>query len=309
MKPKKILALLLTLALAAALCACAQTPAGDKTGAVSVTDMADPARTVSLDAPAQRIVVLDAADVEILYALGAGDRLVGRGQYCDWPAEAADVPAVASGAETNIEEILALDPQVVIMSIMDQTVEQVAALENAGVPVAATNANTLSGVYEAIRLVGALCGKDAEADALVNDMVRSLAELATEAEGDGTETVYFEVSPLEYGLWTAGKNTFMDELCTALGVTNAFADVDGWAEISEEQVLERDPDYIVTIGMYFGEGPTPVEEILSRGGWQNLQAVQNGRVFQADSDSLSRPGPRLIDGARQLYGFFNPTAE
>lgn len=67
--------------------------------------------------------------------------------------------------------------------------------------------------------------------------------------------MYFEVSPLEWGLWTAGKNTFMDELATLCGVTNAFADVDGWAEISEEQVLDRNPDFIVTNTMYYGRRP------------------------------------------------------
>ena len=115
--------------------------------------------------------------------------------------------------------------------------------------------------------------------------------------------MYFEVSPLQYGLWTAGKGTFMDELATLCGLTNAFADVEGWSGISEEQVLERDPDYIVTITMYYGEGPTPVEEIASRAGWENLKAVQNGNIYNADSNAVSRPGPRLVDAAWELYDF------
>ena len=77
----------------------------------------------------------------------------------------------------------------------------------------------------------------------------------------------------------------------------------GWAEISEEQFLERNPDYIITITMYFGEGPTPVEEILAREGWQELRAVENLAVFNADSNSISRPGPRLKDAEEELYSF------
>jgi iron complex transport system substrate-binding protein len=88
-----------------------------------------------------------------------------------------------------------------------------------------------------------------------------------------------------------------------LGLTNVFADVEGWAEVSEEQVIERDPDYIVTITMYFGEGPTPVDEILGRKGWQDMKAIVNSTVFNADSNEISRPGPRLADAIIKLHAF------
>ncbi|HMM31581.1 MAG TPA: ABC transporter substrate-binding protein, partial [Clostridia bacterium] len=105
------------------------------------------------------------------------------------------------------------------------------------------------------------------------------------------------------GLWTAGKGTFMDEIATMLGLKNAFADVTGWGEVSEEQVIERDPDYIVTVAMYFGEGYTPVEEILSRKGWENMQAIKNDAVYNANSNEISFPGPRLVNAAEALYTF------
>ena len=82
-----------------------------------------------------------------------------------------------------------------------------------------------------------------------------------------------------------------------------FADVTGWGEISEEQVLERNPDYIVTISMYYGEGPTPEEEILSRTGWENVTAIKNGKILNLPNNELSRPAPRLADGAKALYDF------
>ncbi len=90
-----------------------------------------------------------------------------------------------------------------------------------------------------------------------------------------------------------------------LGLENCFADVEGWAGISEEQVLERDPDYILTISMYFGEGPEPIEEIMGRKGWENLKAIKNEAILNLQNDELSRPGPRLADGAKILFDFIN----
>lgn len=267
---------------------------------VTVTDMFD--RTVTLPEPATRVVVMEAGDAEILYALGADNVLVGRGAYCDYPESILALPVVHSGAETNVEEIIALAPQAVIMSAMAQSADQVATLEAAGIQVILTYAQNIEGVYEAIRLIGQTVGKMTEAETLVTDMQASFAGIAAEAENTG-KTVYFEVSPLQWGLWTAGANTFMDELATMCGLTNAFSDVDGWAEISEEQVLTRNPDYIVTNGMYFGEGLTPVEEIQARSSWQSLKAIENNAILNIDPNAISRPGPRLVDAAAELANF------
>ena len=268
--------------------------------AVTLTDMTG--REITLDEPATRIVALTPSDCEILYALGAGDLLVGRGEYCDYPAEVLDVPSVQSGYDTNIEQIIALEPQVLLMSTMAQTEEQVQQLEAAGVHVVVSDAQDIEGTYTAINMIGTLTGKQAEAASIVESMQKTFDEIKANAL-DGTKTVYFEVSPLQYGLWTAGSGTFMDEIATMLGLTNCFADVTGWGEISEEQVLERNPDYIVTISMYYGEGPTPEEEILSRTGWENVTAVKDGKILNLQNNELSRPGPRLADGAKALYDF------
>ena len=233
----------------------------------------------------------------------SGDTVVGRGEYCSYPDDVLDVPTVESGANTNIEQIIGLDPDLVISGTMAQTPEQIQALENAGIKVAVSNAQNIEGVYQAITMIGALTGKDAEATSVINSMKATFSDIASKVTGKGEKTIYFEVSPLEYGLWAAGSSTFMDELATMLGLTNAFKDVQGWGEVSQEQVFERDPDYIVTIAMYFGEGQTPVEEIMGRKGWQDLKAVKNGNVINADSNEISLPGPRLADAAKSLYSF------
>ena len=291
---KKLAALFL-----AVLMAFSMTSAFAENASVTVTDMYG--REITLSEPATRIVALTPSDCEILCALGCEDALVGRGKYCDYPASIQELPVVQSGAETNIEEILALNPQVVLMSDMSQTEEQANMLEENGVKVVISDANDIAGVYTAIRMIGTLMGKDAEAETLIADMQATFDEIAAKSEKSG-KTVYFEVSPLQWGLWTAGSSTFMDELATLCGASNVFSDIEGWQAISEEQVIDRNPDYIVSIA---GMGDTGVEEILSREGWSDVTAVKNGDVYSADSNAISRPGPRLKDAAIELYNFLN----
>ena len=271
--------------------------------AITVTDMFG--RAITLEEPATRIIATEPADCEILYALGCGDALVGRGLYCDYPAEVTALPTVHSGADTNLEEILALDPQVVIMNDMAHTVEQVSLLEQNGVKVITTNADSIPEVYEAIRLIGQVMGKNAEAEAIITDMQATFDGIAAKAEKTDM-TIYFEVMPLEWGLWSAGTNTFMQELAEVCGMKNAFADLDGWQPISQEQVIDRDPDYIVLVT---GMGDGAVEEVMNRPGWQDIKAVQNGKVYNADSYTLTRPAPRLKDAAIDLYNFLYDIAE
>ena len=309
MKKKTFRYLIVVLAalLMLALCACGRGSASDSTeksgSAITVVDMKG--RTITLDKPADRVVALSAADCEILYAIGAGDKLVGRGEFCDFPAEVKDVPSVQSGDDTNIEQIIALRPHVLLMSSMAQTDEQVAQLEAAGIHVIVSDAQDIEGVYKAIDIIGTVMGKEDNAKQVVEHMQQGFAELKEKAAASDKKgkTVYFEVSPLEYGLWAAGSHTFMNEVAEMLGLKNCFDDVDGWAEISEEQVLQRNPDYIVTITMYYGKGPTPVEEIKSRKGWGKINAVVNNDILNLQNNELSRPAPRLLDGAEMLYEF------
>ena len=298
MKTKKALSLLLSAAVLLLCAACgAENTVTEDGAAVSFTDMTG--TVINMDAPASSIVALTAADCEIVYALGAGDLLVGRGEYCDYPAEISSVPAVNSGKETNLEQIIALSPDVVVMADMEQTQEQVDALNAAGITVVRSDAQDIEGVYESIYMLGTLLGKNQEADSLVTYMKDTFAQAQTQAAASDGKTIYFEVSPLQYGLWTAGTDTFMNEIAEMMGMKNIFADVSGWAEISEEQVIDRDPDVIVTISMDFGD-ISPIEEICARPGWQDISAVKSGAVINLPDNELTRPGPRLASGAAML---------
>lgn len=308
MKHTKITAGLLAAVLLLAFSACGGGGVPDSSSgppaedtSIAVTDMMG--RRITLDEPARRVVALSASDCEILCAIGAGELLVGRGEYCDYPPAVLELPSVQSGAQTNLEQILALEPQLLIMDAMAQPKEQVEQLEAAGVAVAVLNAQDIQGVYTAIELIGEMTGREEQAAFLIESMMASFSELEKKTGGQEGKTIYFEVSPLEWGLWAAGSGTFMDEAANMLGLSNCFADVEGWMPISEEQVLERDPDYILTVAMYYGEGPTPEQEIMGRPGWENVAAVQNNAILNLANNQLSRPGPRLVDGVQMLYDF------
>jgi len=265
--------------------------------AITVTDMHG--REITLSEPATRIVALTPADCEILCAIGCEEMLVGRGQYCDYPESILELPELATGENMNVEEILALEPQVVLMSDMNQTDEQVQLLEQNGVKVVVSETTDIEGVYTAIRMIGALMGKNAEAEGVIAEMQATFAYLSDLSE-DSEKTIYFEVMPLEWGLWSAGAKTFMHELAGICGMKNAFADIEGWQAVSEEQVIERDPDYIVLVT---GMGETAVDEVLGRAGWGDMKAIQGAAVYNADSYAMTRPAPRLAEAAIGLYEF------
>ena len=301
---KKLLTALACLVLTAACANAGGAPAQAAAGEpVTITDMKG--RTVTLSEPASRVVALTAADCENLYAIGAGETLVGRGEYCDYPPEVLKAPAVQSGAETNLEQIIALKPQVLLMAAMDQNQDQIASLEKAGVKTVVSDAQDIKGVYTAIAMLGDLMGKRGNADAVINKMKTSFASVSKNAAANKGKTIYFEVSPLAQGLWTAGSGTFMDEIATMIGLKNCFSDVAGWGQISEEQVIERNPDYIVTITMFSGSGLKPEDEILSRAGWAGISAVKNKAILNLPDNQLSRPSYRLADGAEMLDIFVN----
>ena len=294
---KKIVSLFLVLLMALSL-----SNAMAESAVLTVTDMFG--REVTLPEAATRIIAMEPSDCEILYALGCGDALVGRGMYCDYPASVLDLPAVQSGENINLEEIFALNPQVVVLTGMHHLEEQIALLEQNGVKVIGTDANSISEVYDSIRLLGTVMGKDAEAEAIIADMQTAFDDIAAKSEKTD-QTIYFEVMPLEWGLWSAGSGTFMQELAELCGMQNAFADIEGWKAISQEQVIERNPDYIVLVT---GMGEAAVDEVMAREGWGDIKAIQNAKIYNADSYALTRPAPRLKDAAIDLYNFLNDIA-
>lgn len=269
--------------------------------AITVTDLYG--REVTITEPVTRMIVLSPSDCEILCAIGCEDWLVGRGEYCDYPESILDLPALSTGKNLNIEEILALEPQLVVVDDMDQTDEQIQLLEANDVKVIVSKTTDIEGVYTTIRILSALTGKTAEGEAIVEYMQNAFAYIASISE-PSEKTIYFEVMPLEYGLYTGGANTFLHELAQLCGMRNVFDDINQWSRISQEQIIARNPDYIVLIT---GMGEDAPNEVLSRDGWNEIPAIQNAAIYNADNSTMTRPSPRLVEAAEGLYEFLYGT--
>jgi iron complex transport system substrate-binding protein len=257
-------------------------------------------KEITFEKAPQKIISLLPSDTEIIYALGDGDKLIAVDTYSNYPEEAKKKQQLDSGSKTNIEAIIGLKPDVVILGQMAQTVDQFKQLEDAGIKVVVTEAGSIAETYKVIEMMGKTLNKEAKATEIINDMKSDFDKIKAEVKNKAPKKVYIEISPLQHKLWSCGKGTFQDELLTMIGATNIFSDISSWKEVSEEQVLSRNPDIIITtVGPMYGVSD-PVSEIKSRANWNKIDAVKNGKVFVTDSDAILRPGPRLATAAKDL---------
>lgn len=292
---KKVLSAVLSFFIALSLVGCGDSPA-DK--GISVSDSRGV--QVSFESIPQKIISLTPSDTEILYALKVGDRILAVSEYCNYPEDTGNKQKLPTGEKLNVETLISLKPDVLFLGQMDAMEDQIKQLENAGIKVVITEANTIDGTYKVIEMIGKTVGKSKEATDLISGMKKSFDDIKAEAAGSATRSVYIEVSPLQYGLWSCGRGTFVQELLDTISATNIFSDTEGWSAVSEEQVIERNPDIIFTTASPLTGIDDPVGDITGRSNWGVISAVKNGRVYMLDADMLSRPGPRLVNAAEQL---------
>jgi iron complex transport system substrate-binding protein len=313
---QRTLPILLVLCLALAACTPAATanptalptavPATVTPSPITLTDSLG--RQVTLAAPPVRIISLAPSNTEILFALGANSLLVGRDDFSDYPPEALDITSIGSlYPNVNAEVVVALEPDLVLAAGITNA-DDVRKLEALGVTVFATRINnSLEDVFSDILDVGTLVGRATEAGALVADL-RSRAEAVTARTSSLAERpkVFYEVDATEPASpWTAGPDTFIDEMITLAGGQNVGAVLsDQYAQISLEQLVSEDPVVIVLGSATYG-GQTP-EMVAERPGWQDIQAVTNGAVYTFDDNLVSRPGPRVVEGLETLARLIHP---
>jgi iron complex transport system substrate-binding protein len=281
-------------------------PATATLGLITLTD--DLGRPVTLTAPALHVVSLAPSNTEILFALGAGATLVGRDDYSDYPAEAAQVPSIGNlYPHVNAEAIVALHPDLVLAAGVTSP-EDVAALAKLGLTVYATgSAVSLDDIYRDIQGLGTLVGKADAAKVLVDAMRARAEAVKTKAAAASTHpVVFYELDATDPAKpWTAGPGSFVDQLITLAGGTNAGNIAkDQYAQLSLEQLVSQNPDLIVLGSANFG-GQTP-ELVAARPGWQDIKAVKNHAVYTFDDNLVSRPGPRVVDGLEKLAALIHP---
>jgi len=265
---------------------------------VTVTD--DIGRVVTLYEMPQRIVSLAPANTEIVYALGSMDRLVGVTTYDDYPPEVADIPKMGDFVTPNLEAIADSDADLVLATSGVQG-EMVTKLEELGAVVLVVDPATIEGLYTSIEMVGAALGSSEPAADLVVDMRSELADI--EAVVGSLERVTCFVEIAQEPLFTVGSGVLIDELIDAAGGENVVT-VEGYVGYSAEQLLTDDPSvYLVTQGSM-----SDPNELGQRPGFDGLTAVVDGRVHVLDDNLVSRPGPRVIQGIRQIAEALHPDA-
>lgn len=265
----------------------------------------DAGRTVHLPSPAQRVVSLTPANTEIVFALGAGEKLVGVTTYCDYPEEAKAKDKVGSITEVDLEAVVRLAPDLVLAGSLTprDVVERIASL---GYPVVVLDAKSIAGVLENIRKVALLLGKEEEGNTLVASMEKVIAAISEKVSGipENSRPRVFHVIWHD-PLWTAGKNTFIHEFITLAGGRNVAEDLEGYVTLDLEELIRRNPDIITVVSTHGGEN-FPYEFITSDPRLKSLKAVREGKVFVVDSDIVSRPGPRVVEALRIFATLLHP---
>ena len=263
-------------------------------------------REITLAATPERIVSMSPSNTEVLFAVGAGDLIVGRDDFSDYPVEALDIPSIGSTyGELNTEVIVEMEPDLVLAAGITPD-EHIAALESIGMNVFVLgNPADFDGLFENLRTVGQLTDHQAEAEALASDMEARFDTIVERMQGVEPVSVFYEVDGTDPSSpWTTGTNTFQDLAIELAGGENIFTDVEGWAQVNLEEILVRDPSVIV-----FADGsfvPTTVESLKARAGWTDISAVQNDRVYAMDTDLLDLPGPRLVQGLETMAEILHP---
>lgn len=290
---KKLLSLLLILSLALSGAALAET-----TYPFATEDMNGNA--VTIEEQPDAVVSLTPSNTEILYSLGAGDLVKGVDSYSNYPAEALEnATAVGSYADTDIEAVLALEPDVVFAGTGTLQEEARAQLAEAGVVVVETEAMDYAGIPTSIQRIADILNIDAQP--LLTEMRDKEAALLETAAEAGSCTVYFALSFGEYGEWSAGPGTFIDTMITMAGGVNIMDDPAlPWPNPSLESILEADPDVILVSG-----GDEMAQLFLEGEAYQDLSAVQNGHVYGVDADMSNRPGPRIVDSLGEFVSAIN----
>lgn len=264
-------------------------------------------RTITLDAPAQRIVSMAASNTEILFAIGAGGQMVGRDPFSDYPPEALNVADIGDTfVELNTELIISLEPDLVLAAEITP-VEQVTALEQLGVTIYwLPNPTDFEGLYANLATVGQMTGHEAQAADAANALQTRVAAVDSAlADVADRPSVFYELDASDPAApWTSGAGTFIDLLINRAGGVNAAAGVQGdFTQISIEELLVQDPDFILLGDSNYG---VTVESVAQRAGWGDLSAVQNDKVFPFDDNLVSRPGPRLVDALEQIARLLHP---
>lgn len=272
---------------------------------VTITDDAN--REVTIEKAPETIVSIQTSNTEIAFALGLGDKIIGVSDYDNYPPEVEKIEKVGA-QDINAELVLSLLPDMALVTDYHYKThpDVLQKFEEAGIEVIVVgSAASFEDVYSKIEMIGEAAGSKTEAEEIVTDMKERLQTIKDKAAESVTDKkkVWVEVSPAP-DIFTTGQKTFMHEMLESIQAENAAGDQEGWVKMTEEEIVKLNPDVIITTYGYYVENPTA--GVLKREGWAEVPAIKNGDVFDVDSDTVTRPGPRLIEGVETLAKLIYP---
>jgi len=247
-----------------------------------------------------RYISLAPSTTEILFALGLDEEIVGVSTYCDWPPEAKNKDKIGSFSQINIEKIFSLKPDYIFCTGLEQA-GMVKELKRLKLNIYVADPTNMKELFSAIKDMGKITGKANEAEILIHKMENGLEEIESKVKlipENKRQKVFIEIwyDPLT----TAGKGSYVDEVITLAGGVNIASDTKrAYSIFSAEEVISRNPDCIILAYM---DKKKPKELVGGRFGWSRINAVKNGRLYNdIDPALLLRPGPRVVQGAREIY--------
>jgi iron complex transport system substrate-binding protein len=266
-----------------------------------------------LTAYPEKIISVAPSCTEILYAIGAGDKVVGVTIYDDYPYDfaawiAADnMTSIGDFTTPNMEVITSLDPDLILASGGVQE-DDVNTLRDYGYKVLVLDPTSVDGILNNIELVGNATGKQAEATALVNNLTSRINAVTEKVANAAKPKVYYETYYETTSSWTIGGEAWQNELIEKAGGTNVFGDQPtDYYQYQVEALIDRNPDVIVLPAEGMGTGTQAgIDAVKARPGWDTMNAVQNDRIYQINPNIIERAGPRVVDAIEQMAEFFHP---
>lgn len=254
----------------------------------------------------KKIVSLVPSNTEILFALGLEKEIVGVSDNDDYP-KAATKKEKVGGMEFNVEKVLSLKPDIVFAH--ESNAKSVEAglqqIRDAGITVfVVKNATNFEETYNTIKQIGQITDKEQKADQIIADMKAKVKEVQDKVANVKQRTAFVETSD-EPEIYTAGKDTFMQEFFDLVNIKNVVDDQSGWFKIDSEQIVKRNPDTIIVMEDYV---PNIVEKVKKRQGFDSITAVKNDAVVKVNQDLTARTGPRLADGLEEIAKAVYPEA-
>ena len=246
---------------------------------------------VEVPANIERAVSLAPNLTENIFAVGAGDKLVGVTSYCDFPEDAKKIAKVGDTLSPNMETIIALKPQIVFVSTASQIENFTKTLAQQNIAVFVQDPKNLEGVLRSLKQLGDIFGTTDQTNKLVADLQTRIAAAEAKIKNQPKPKVFVQID--KESLYTVGKDSFITDIIFRAGGDSATKDIPtGYPKISKENALVLNPDIIV-----ISESPNNLEP---NDVFKNSNAVKNGKVFKIKADLLSRPSPRIVDGLELL---------